>query len=1179
MKIIKKTIVTILTALLLVINCGTKPVSAAEVTAEIPVDIASRVADIALYVAKGFEAFDKVGNPGSTDSLFYAIGGCNIAKGITSFLSLTMSILKLSGVFGSQPDPVMDLREHLDNRLNAINGQLDDINTKLDSLQSTLNAGLQQIDSSLGTISITQNKTNITDVAKIADSIKLDRKAFDTKLNEKLQDWYTSNNFNYDNNKLVIEYYNKADIDIHESKDEDISKVSISESVITTALAEHPTWDSNNRDTLVKNIFEKVADAIKEQDDFKEFANIAEVTINSNDNYKGKTVNQMFAEAAYDALVYECTHKVAIEKAENLVNSFSSYCDYLNERDTNYTSPLSSQYEIYKKMYAFQGELLCTYTYLENGQTRTINTNLAEMAKQRYFIELNDIGAYVAEIAKASRNYSDNNLNELIYIPWAKAEGKLNETYNSFYKTATRSSGKVEPINNYCYITDCVLTYDTGKLTSKVTTDYRTYKNWYGKRNVGYLESKIEEDWSFTISNTDMVSSIDLNKILCHFNTYKSQGATIYNYLASNNVFNGSPTPNYRPSKIITKFSGSNKFAEGDSIEMFVESCHGWDNGKYTQKTASNNDTDIISASASNFVIRQKAVADTFDIDTGAIVYSDIVGAVATYYKSNKHLDDIAMFWDTNYVERLYKNASKNDQLIHLRIVDAKTYYKESYIGSDTGRDYYKCNLDYHRPYGTIVKVPVNGFSYDNPTRTINHSATNKGVANNAISFTNDDDKNKLPTQELQTKYDSNKSNMITKFETVLKDFGYTQEQITKLELNDTYDLEFDRSSCSNVTDLTYTSLFAYFAVNLDTLVSEYKELFENAKEVVAITNNDLSVPLSDNKLNELIENIIKNDFGDSCKVCDSVPGSYVTDYIYNKTDGKLYGWDENGRNYVDYETNKTAATKSDIGLGKTIVSVSVDAIPSNEFKGNIVYYNSEFYEWKQGKYELYTYSGSEDYVEKSTKPNVYEGDIIYCTDDQNYYKWNNSGEYEKSTDTNLVYEGNINDNVSEQLTDTSDLGYSYPTSQSENIKVIYNVKPIIKFVFYLIDDDITKIAYKTVPYFDVEPQLCWTDSGAEKSIDIKNGVIKKTGISGISIKIPVLQPNNDSDNTALIYHFDDIKQTSAPIEKFNCSISEINGVKYATVSANSFSPFMVKNTFVRTDSGKKNKFPVTGIE
>ena len=234
--------------------------------------------------------------------------------------------------------------------------------------------------------------------------------------------------------------------------------------------------------------------------------------------------------------------------------------------------------------------------------------------------------------------------------------------------------------------------------------NYRTYKNWYGKRNVGYLESKIVEDWSFSISNKDMVSNTDLNKILCYFNTNKSQGATIYNYLASNNVFNGSPTPNYRPSKIITKFSGSNKFAEGDSIEMFVESCHGWDNGEYyTQKSASNNDVATITSSNEDFVVRQKAVADTFDIDTGEIINSDIVGAVATYYKSNKHIDDMAMFWDTNYVERLYKNDSKINQLIHLRIVDAKTYYKESYIGSDTGRDYYKCNLDYKDAEGNTV--------------------------------------------------------------------------------------------------------------------------------------------------------------------------------------------------------------------------------------------------------------------------------------------------------------------------------------------------------------------------------------------------------------------------------------------------------------------------------------------
>lgn len=1179
MKIIRKTFVSIIATLLLVINFGINPIFATNISdAEDSAAILERAGEISVDIARAVDALDKAKDIFGNESILKGLAGCNIAKGITNFLSITMTILKLTGVFGEEKDPVLDLREHLDNRLDAIDGQLNDINSKLDDIQSSLNEGLRQIDSSLGTISVKLDKENITAAATIADNIRQEKKLFDVSLNNSLQDWYSFNNFQYDDNKLIIEYYSE-NVQNLEDPDETINTavIEVDKDVITEALKNHPAWDVNNKETLIKNVFLKVADAIKDQEDFKTYKSITEITI-SNENLK-LTVNEAFANAAYDALVYECTHRIAKEKANDLVKSFSQYCNYLTENNGDYISPLNSQYEIYKKIYAFQGDLLCTYTYNENGQIRTINSNLAEISKQKYICELYDIGAFVAEIAYTSKNYTDDNLKKNIYIPWATAEGKCNELYSNFYKKATDSSGKLVDVNNYCYITNCVLTYGTGKLTSSITADYRTYTNWYGKRNVGYLESNIVDDWTFSVSNRDIANNTDLSKLYCYFQNKNSD--SFYNYLYKNNVFKGTTLSTYYPSELITKFIGSNKFAEGDSVEMFVEACHQWDNGKFDKKSADNHDTAIVSASDSNFAIRQKAVADTFNIDTGEVIYSNTVGAVAVYYKSNKHLDDIAMFWDAEYRTRMQNGKDKKTALIGLGSIDAKTYYKESYEGEDSGRDYYKCHVDYHRPYAAIFKVPLAGFSYSDPTNSINRNFVNPGIANNNISFIDDDDKNKLP-EAIKGEYDNNRERLVRQFEEVLRSFGYRDEEITRLELNDTYDLEFDRSSCSEITDDTYYCLFANFASKLESFVAEYRELFKNAKEVVDITNNDLNVPISENKLNELIENIIKNDFGDSCKICDSIPKSYIADYIYNKNDGKIYGWAEN--KYIDFDLKKSDGHKDNVESGKTIVNIALNEAPSNEYNGNIVYYNSEFYEWKQGKYV--EKPSSQEYIKKETLPNDYEGDVIYCLGDNKCYKWVDEGEYVRSNDPNLIYAGNIEENyIPSQLMDTSDLSYCYPTSNSKNIRVTYNVKPIIKFLFFLIDDDITKIDYKTIPYFDVKPQLIWTDNNVDKSIDISNDAIKNTNIDGISIKIPVLQ-SNDNDNNALIYHFDNIKE-KAPIETFNCKINNTNGVKYAIINTNSFSPFMVKETYYKSSgnndnpssNGDKYKIPSTGIK
>ena len=1171
-EIIKKTIISILISLLMVVSFGTKPISATTVTdTEDSFAIADRAGEIAVDIARAVEAFSGAGVEGAVEGVLKGLGGCNIAKGITSFLSLTMSILKLAGVFGTQPDPVMELRQHLDNRLDAIDGQLNDINSKLDSLQQSLNDGLKEIDSSLATISTTLYKENITAVASIADDIKQERKLFDVSLNDSLQDWYSFNDFQYDDNKLIIEYYSQK-VENLEDEDEVIhtDTIVVNKSIIEEALNDHQPWDVNNKKTLIKNVFLKVAEAIKEQDDFKTYKNVAENTITTEE--LELTVDQMFADAAYDALVYECTHRIAKEKASELVKKFEKYCAYLTESEGNYTSPLNSQYEIYKKIYAFQGDLLCTYTYEENGQIRTINTNLANITRQKYICELNDIGAFVAEIAYTSKNYTDEDLKDTLYIPWATAEGKCNKIYSDFYKTATDSTGKTVDVNNYCYVTNCVLTYDVGKLTSSITADYRTYTNWYGKRNVGYLESNIENDWSFSVLNKDMINNIDLSKLYCYYENKTSD--SFYDYLQKNNVFRGTRLTTYYPSEIITKFIGSNKFAEGDSVEMFVEACHQWDNGKYNDKSADNYDTTIVSAKDSDFVIRQKAVADTFNIDTGEAKYSNTIGAVAVYYKSNKHLDDIAMFWDAEYRTRMKNDAEKREALIDLRTIDSKTYYKESYEGEDTGRTYYQCHVDYSRPYAALFKVPIAGFTYANPTYAINKYSTNKGIENNPINIVDDDYKNKLPT-DYKEDYDNEKSNLIQQFKEILKQFGYTDEQITRLELNDTYDLEFDRSTCSEITEDTYYFLFVNFASKLDFFVKEYRDLFSDAKKVVDITNNDLSVPLSENKLNKLIENIIKNDFGDSCKICDSIPETEVADYVYNKTNGKVYVWNENA--YVDIGTNKSKATKDIIPERKTVVTLSSDTEPTDEYKGNIVYYDSKFYEWKKGKYEVYNITDTEEYIEKTTLPSSYEGEIIYCEDEHKFYKWNNSEEYVETASENFIYKNDINESDLIQLTDTSDFEYSYPTSNSKNIKVVYNVKPIIKFIFYLIDDDLTNIDYRTETYFDIKPQLIWTDNGEDKFIDISNDAIENTNIK-IPIKIPILKLDYENHNTAEIYHLSNIKE-KAFIDNFTCAINELNGVKYVTVYAKSFSPYVVNKTYYKSHEKNKYRVPATGIK
>ena len=1071
MKLIKKSIIGLLTALILVTTCNYQKIDAQMSTQEVST-ATNNIADTATRAAQIAQSFSM-----TTVAQNKFIYGGHFASGVMGVANLSLSILKQAGVFGKSAEQIQ--REQLNNRLNAIDSSLDSINITLQSNQQQLFDYLKEIETEISNISVTNDKNHITSVDKLATEILTARDTFLTNVNQYLQEWYYDSSYTYSSDRLVVNY--------QKSNLTDAGTIVIPKTIAQSSVASiniSTPWDIDEKENVIKGAFKIIAEKMGNQNpiatDFEEFVSSVYEgetweTI-SIDSTKKNNVLDKFAEAGYNSLTYDCAKQVLTATYVNeLLNKFIEYCNYLSEKDSTYISPLASQYDIYSTMYVFQSDLNCTYT---TDEEQTIQSNLAEMTMQKYFTQLNDIGSFIALAAEASGTYTKNDLNSQIYNRWAATEKKIMDCFNNFYHYDYKNGISID---NYCYVTKSVVCFTETYLTCKTATRYKSYKDILGTSIRKNNDHEMRENWSIDVNNSLLLGTTDLQRIYYRAKTMDSS-KSFKNFILSEYNDKGNKElfgiKDYveefdtYPTKIITKFIGSNNFGSGDSFQMFNTNLHDHP-GKFGGFGVEKGSLTSVSANTDDFSLRVKAVADTFDMKDGTSINSDSIGAVATYQKDNTYKDNASVFWDENYYNNVENLTLDNSKLIEIGTKEQENFYSKEYIGSDC----YECLLAYCRKYGAFVSMPVKDYVSMLLQITVE--------SNRKTSYRGDVLKKIMPSQKqiipqkstpiivpgiiqrglpivnsLNNSFSNNVNSSRNEFASSISDLNLQN-------VDDTYAILFNQSNSSKDDNTCCTELFAFINSNISELTGIYHNVLEKTSAIVDFENNETSIELTNEQYKDIVKGILTNLY--NCDISDTVPTSQE-----------------------------------------------------------------------------------------------YSDDFIYCISDENVYKWDGNVYTLYNTKANFVSEKGI--------TITGDV----PSLNATEIDIKYNVKPLVLFNFYY--DNNENINYDVYYIYDVIPKLVWEESGSTKTREINNEALQEAVLERMEIRIPIININGSSDNTAVINHYYSFGTLEQPIEKFNVPIKDENGVKYGIIKMNSFSPVMVEKTY-QNISTSKYKFPVTGIK
>ena len=850
-----------------------------------------------------------------------------------------------------------------------------------------------------------------------------------------------------------------VDVDTGESK-----TVYMPKALIEEALEEAEYWDPNRKEELVKTVFtEAMKKALKDNSSktYTNFNDYCIVVANKGIEELNPTelagVLDKFSEAAYDSLRYECTKKIAKAKqddantyANTLVSLFTTYCNYLTEANNVFTSPLRSQYEIYANIYAFQGELKCKTIYTEDGVDYIDETNLASLAREKYFIELNKIGTYVAEIANASGAYTTEDLHDSIYMPWSTAEAALNQTYNDFYHVDVNGN----EIDNFCYVTDSVLKYGINNVECSVEIGFTTHETT-GIGGHVYVESltrRISKDWTTSINNDNILTNNQLLKIYAYFvsNVGKRSGINFnfYEYLYNYKVCDTLVDETYDKSPLfITGFNGGTDLGSNDKITMLVWPFYKDLNEKYVRQSCGatyekvfDNGYDafykeLISGATGEMVVKRKAMANTFNPLTGEADTNTNVGTVAIHFHDYKHQDDIALLVDGEYMptKYMFKNPydGLNDTAFNYNINAATKWMKKWYGQATEHGSEIMRTFNYSRPYGSIITNDVNVYmtngkiSKTNSIEVVQNNIiplSNNYIKN--VSFTDDNYLiNNAIKEDVSPSFVNTVNTTREKFINLLETlYPNKPEDIERLKNNKVFSVSFNNDNCVNVDVETYKAavlkLIDYLKPddkgnndNINSMISDFRNLYSEINKTIDVLkteNNEAKIVLSDSDYDKLIRTIIAENLDNEFSVCErirDIPSKQDKLFIYCEEDGEIYVWNNN--HYDKYSNVKQAYTYVKVPDGTVVVSDGI--------------YTSD------------------------TVPNDFHGDYIYNSLDRKYYKWNevkipeHYGEYKEITKIKAV-----NSIPSEKTTD-----YLYSLSN----KKVYEWKKELELKYVKVDD------------------------------------------------------------------------------------------------------------------------------
>ncbi|MDO4940163.1 MAG: hypothetical protein Q4E33_00550 [Erysipelotrichaceae bacterium] len=833
-----------------------------------------------------------------------------MTSGISGIFSLSMDILQKVGAFGMTQEEKD--REALNNRLNAIDSKLDQIDGKVDSLQETLNEAIKAIDEQLQTISVKLDKENITAVANIAADLKNEMNNYDAALTYQIHTWYNNDNIE---DYLTTSRLYVVSVPATPQKDAKDVRIKVPKDVMIDEIDNYTIehlddgddgWVVDKKEEIVEKIFAQIFDNMLDDEDgsgdLNDWIKGYDPSYVDWSSYSKKDeIRKVFADAGLLSLCIRAAKNIASASTSGattyvsgLINDFTKYCNYLSEAEGRYTSPLQSQFNIYAALNAFQGDLKLQLTYDtkdEDGKdiTKTIDTNLADLAMKNYIAELGDIGTFVGIMAKASGNYGeDSDMVKLIYIPWAAAEDSLIKAYNDFYHMDGEDDGAV-PIDNYCYITKSILDYKTGTLSSVIDMKFYAWENGFGTDIKSFRDTYMREDWTYSIDNSLMVSNTNLSLINAYYSKIGG-GDNFTDYLNNRKV----NIEEEIPTTIVTRFIGGRDFSGDDKVSMFIKNCHN-NPDKFKGKDYLKGDVTTVTSSSSHFKIRRKAVADVYDLSTNTATNSKRLGAVASFYEKYTFKDDLVLFWDAEY---------NNPQTVEERIALAKKeegfYYKDRWDKRGDPEERYTSSVTYNRTFGTIVSRPLGSdVDYYDTVTTVNPSNQLRFDLFNLDSISSVLSKDEIEALKVY-------SNRIDKAESKLNEIA--------VKNGIDYEVYLDETATDNLNFNTYDEIYNYLVSDgfVNSIISDMKTYSDMLKTFVKNNSELYSLDYSDGEITEITKKSIEVLL--DCVVLDKYSTSNRKDLknIYDMSTGKLYVWNVNKKKYVEYKASDDKIIKTD---------------------------------------------------------------------------------------------------------------------------------------------------------------------------------------------------------------------------------------------------------------------------
>lgn len=549
-----------------------------------------------------------------------SISAFDVVGGVFKVADIVGKVLTAVGVF-EDPDELK--YQNLLNKLDGIYNAIENVNAKVDDLTRNINTQLAKVIGTTEQVSTQIYVNGITNFEeKFAFPLQSSIETLQTGIMNRVHNWYEDTDWTFErylhsNNFRIkttyIDYANGAPGVRKEVRFE--TKGDLLDTYRKQQEQAY-RWDVNKAEEYIKSIFGKLFDnyignteiddefynwlKLVDVDETNPFVGFDPITqrkdmiarYNELSDQQKAVLRDKFAAAGYESLREEALNRCSRETKymSDLLSCFKSYCDRLSESNSISgefkNSPLRDHYNIYQTIYGFQGDLNFTMqakVYDENGketgETKEVSSNLAEAARVKYITNLVKFGTFVTVMAKESGDVTDDDLNRLVYEPWAAAENRINQIYNGFYKIFSNGGA----MDDWCYITNSVLRYDTATISShSELLHQRSYDMSYRQDHYSFFEDRQKyEDWKCSVDNSQILDDVGVKRLYARAQAIYGNGGNVNftSYLNKNlNGYNLVPTPDskgsndsgYQATYIMTHFNDGKDFNLNDHVEMRV---------------------------------------------------------------------------------------------------------------------------------------------------------------------------------------------------------------------------------------------------------------------------------------------------------------------------------------------------------------------------------------------------------------------------------------------------------------------------------------------------------------------------------------------------------------------------------------------------------------------------------